>query len=91
VVLDCSSMPWIDFTGAESLAELDRAFADAGVELHLAAVRGPVADVLARLSASTHLIGRDRSHPDVAAAADALQKPDGTLTSAPAISRPGDR
>ncbi len=73
VVLDASSMPWIDFTGTESLAELDRGFAAAGVELHLAAVRGPVADVLGRARASTHLTEPDRSHPDVAAAVDALE------------------
>jgi SulP family sulfate permease len=91
VVLDSSSMPWIDFTGAESLAELDHAFADAGVELHLAAVRGPVADVLARARASTHLIGPDRSHPDVAAAVDTLQKRVDAAPATSAISRSGDR
>lgn len=74
VVLDASSMPWIDYTGTESLADLDRGFAEAGIELHLAAVRGPVADVLGRAGGSAHLIGSDRSHPDVASAVEALRE-----------------
>ncbi|MDN5861806.1 MAG: STAS domain-containing protein, partial [Pseudonocardia sp.] len=48
VILDASSLPWIDYTGTEVLAELDEALRAAGVALHLAAARGPVTDVLAR-------------------------------------------
>lgn len=72
VVLDASSMPWIDYTGTEALAELDRDLTDAGVTLHLASVRGPVADVLARSRTSGHLLAGGRAHPDVAAAVEAL-------------------
>jgi len=72
VVLDASSMPWVDYTGAEALVELDEAFAASGVELHLAAVRGPVADILRRLPASAHLVAPGRGHPDVLSAVGAL-------------------
>lgn len=71
VVLDASSTPWIDYTGTESLAELDRALGDTGVVLHLAAVRGPVTDVIARSGDGRHLL-RGRTHPDVPAAVGAL-------------------
>ncbi len=72
VILDASSTPWIDYTGTDSLTELDRALTDAGVTLHLAAVRGPVADVIARSGDSRHLLSGGRTHPDVAAAVSAL-------------------
>jgi len=54
VIVDCTGMTAIDFTGAETLADLDSELAQLGVELHLAAVRGPVRDVLER----TRLWGR---------------------------------
>lgn len=71
VVIDASSTPWLDYSGADTLAELDRAFADAGVTLHLAAVRGPVSDVLRRHPSGLN-ITRDRCHDDVASCIAAL-------------------
>jgi MFS superfamily sulfate permease-like transporter len=70
-VIDASSTPWLDYSGAEALAELDRAFADAGVTLHLAAVRGPVVDVLRRHPSGPTITG-DRCHADVASCVAAL-------------------
>ncbi len=75
VVLDASTIPWIDYSGTESLAELDRALAETGVTLHLAAVRGPVADVLARGGGAARLVAEGRVHVDVAAAVTALGLP----------------
>jgi len=54
VIIDCTGITAIDYTGAETLADLDSELAQLGVELHLAAVRGPVRDVLER----TRLWGR---------------------------------
>lgn len=72
VILDASSMPWVDYTGTEILAELDDALRAAGVTLHLAAARGPVTDVLARSADSAPLLAEGRVHVDVAAAVRAL-------------------
>ena len=72
VILDASSLPWVDYTGTEILAELDDALRAAGITLHLAAARGPVADVLARSADSTLLLTEGRVHADVPAAVRAL-------------------
>ncbi|GEL19056.1 SulP family inorganic anion transporter [Pseudonocardia asaccharolytica] len=72
VVLDASSTPWIDYTGSEAISELDGELREAGVQLHLAAVRGPVADVLARAGYLERLRAEGRVHSDVAAAVAAL-------------------
>ncbi len=91
VVLDASSLAWIDYTGTEVLAELDDALRAAGVALHLAATRGPVSDVLARSADSAALLTEGRMHADVAAAVRALDldpgsplRPDGPGTAGPA-------
>ena len=62
VILDASSLPWVDYTGTVVLAELDEVWRAAGVALHLAAVRGPVSDVLARSADSAHLLTGNRVH-----------------------------
>lgn len=92
VVLDSSSMPWVDYSGVDALAELDRAFVEAGVVLHLAAVRGPVLDVLRRHPAAAGLTTPDRCHPDVASAMAELGTPrrsDSSAGSEPAGSDDG--
>ncbi|MDZ7734223.1 MAG: sodium-independent anion transporter [Acidimicrobiia bacterium] len=48
VVLDASATTDIDASGAHALVELVADLEDAGVELHLAVVRGPVRDVIER-------------------------------------------
>ena len=85
VILDASSLAWIDYTGTEVLAELDEALRAAGVALHLAAARGPVSDVLSRSADSAHLLAEGRVHADVPAAVRALDlDPDSPLRPEPA-------
>ena len=66
IVLDASAITGIDASGVHALRELDRDLADAGVALHLATVRGPTRDALARGGVWDGLV--DRVHPSVAAA-----------------------
>lgn len=72
VVFDASAVSWIDYTGTETLAELDRTLGETGVELHVAALRGPPRDVLSRTGRGAWLSEHGRLHPDVASAVDAL-------------------
>lgn len=78
VILDAGSLPWIDHTGTEVLAELDEALRAAGVALHLAAARGPVTDVVARSADSAHLLAEGRVHADVPAAVRSLDRDPGS-------------
>lgn len=48
LVIDATAINAADFTGVEMLGELVRDLSDAGVELWLGGLRGPVRDVLAR-------------------------------------------
>jgi sulfate permease, SulP family len=48
IVLDASAITDVDSSGAHALAELDADLATAGIDLHLAVIRGPVRDVLRR-------------------------------------------
>ena len=48
VVIDCSAINTADFTGIEMLSTLRDELDAAGVALHLAALRGPVRDILRR-------------------------------------------
>ncbi|MFC5994168.1 SulP family inorganic anion transporter [Pseudonocardia hispaniensis] len=92
VVLDASSMPWVDFTGSEAIADLDEELREAGVRLHLAALRGPVTDVLARGGLIDRLRTEGRVHADVADAVAALGlDPDSPLRPGrdPWAARPG--
>ena len=70
VVLDASAVTDIDADGAHTLHELDRRLSDNDVALHLATVRGPVRDVLARSGDWQDLCRR--SHPDIPAALHAI-------------------
>lgn len=74
VVLDASAVTWVDYTGAETLAELDEQLQAAGVALHLATVRGPVRDVLARTRVWRRLVDDHRIHPDLEEAVAALAR-----------------
>jgi sulfate permease, SulP family len=75
IVLDCSAVTDLDTSGEHTLRELDRELGEAGVELHLTTVRGPVRDVLHRAGLWEE-IGTARVHPDVHTALDALAVPD---------------
>ena len=70
VVLDASATTDIDATGAHALHDLAGDLDAAGIALHLAVVRGPVRDVLARGGYWEELAGR--VHASVADACSAL-------------------
>ncbi|ABI56656.1 SulP family inorganic anion transporter [Alkalilimnicola ehrlichii MLHE-1] len=57
VVLICSAVNFIDASALESLEELAGQFADSGVTLHLAEVKGPVMDGLEQAGFTRHLRG----------------------------------
>ncbi|NAZ37006.1 SulP family inorganic anion transporter [Rubellimicrobium sp. CFH 75288] len=58
VVLLCSAVNEIDFSGLETLEEINRRLGLAGITLHLSEVKGPVMDRLRRSSLLDHLSGR---------------------------------
>lgn len=58
VVLICSAVNMIDASALESLEMIERDLDDAGVTLHLAEVKGPVMDRLARAGFLDRLSGR---------------------------------
>lgn len=70
VILDASATTDIDATGAHALHELASDLDSAGIALHLAVVRGPVRDVLARGGYWEEMAGR--VHPSVVAACSAV-------------------
>ena len=76
VVLDCSGITAIDYTGAETLSDLKRELEQARVELHLAAIRGPVQDVLERTRIWDELTDTGRVHIGVAEAVDTISEGD---------------
>jgi SulP family sulfate permease len=83
VVLDASAVTDVDFTGLELLGELGDQLHSAGVDLHIAEVRGPVHDVLVRAEWFRRLEDRGRVHPNVAHAVARLPvrlsgRPDGS-------------
>lgn len=83
VVFDASALSWIDYTGTETLAELDRTLGQTGVELHVAALRGPPRDILSRTRCGAWLTEQGRLHADVASAVSTLDlDPDSPLPAA---------
>lgn len=72
LVLDCSAVNTADYTGAETLHNLADELAAAGVELHLAALRGPVGDILGRTEAFARAVEAGRVHRTVPDAVDAI-------------------
>ena len=87
IVLDASAITSVDYTGAETLADLEEELQVAGVELHLATVRGPVRDVLGRTRVWRLLVDQYRVHHDVAEAVAALPLRDGSPLRAPRAGR----
>jgi SulP family sulfate permease len=65
LVIDASAINFIDFTGVETLGNLAEQLEAAGVEVHLAEIRGPVQDVLLRAPWFRDLEGAGRLHPSV--------------------------
>ena len=64
-VVDASAVNFIDFTGVETLGNLAEELQDAGVDMHLAEMRGPVHDVLERAAWFRALEAAGRVHPSV--------------------------
>lgn len=58
VVLLCSAINEIDFSGLETLQELNHRLKDAGIAFHLSEVKGPVMDRLARSPLLGELAGK---------------------------------
>jgi len=58
VVLMCPAINDIDASALESLQEINRRLADAGIRFHLSEVKGPVMDRLQRSDFLDHLTGR---------------------------------
>ena len=87
IVLDASAITSVDYTGAETLADLEEELQVAGVELHLATVRGPVRDVLGRTRVWRLLVDQHRVHHDVAEAVAALPLRDSSPLRAPRPAR----
>jgi sulfate permease, SulP family len=58
VVLQCSAINAIDASALESLEAIAHRLRDAGLQLHLSEVKGPVMDRLARTSFLAHLPGQ---------------------------------
>ncbi len=78
VVLDASAISQLDASGAQELEHVAGELAEAGVALHLATVRGPVRDVLARIGPSGHL-PEERRHATSEDAIAAVAGPDSPL------------
>jgi SulP family sulfate permease len=58
VVLQCSAINDIDASALESLEAIEARLREAGIQLHLSEVKGPVMDRLSRTPFLTHLGGR---------------------------------
>ena len=58
VVLMCSAVNDIDASALDTLTEINRRLADAGIAFHLSEVKGPVMDRLRRTDFPGHLTGR---------------------------------
>lgn len=72
LVLDCSAITTADFTGVEMLQNLCTDLGESGVVVHLAAVRGPVRDILERNACFRDTERAGRVHTTVAHAVDSL-------------------
>jgi SulP family sulfate permease len=72
LVIDASAVTDADYTGVEMLGELVDQLEASGVTLHLAALRGPVSDVLGRAAWFRDLCRAGRVHDTVVRAVEAL-------------------
>lgn len=73
LVLVMSAVNRVDTTALSMLANLDQTLQQAGVSLHLAEIKGPVADILQRTGLSQQFAGR--VHLSTQAAWQALSRP----------------
>jgi SulP family sulfate permease len=77
LIIDASAISDMDSSSIRSMRELEERLHARGIDLHLAAVRGPVQDVLAR--SGTWQESRATAHADVATAVRAVAGPDSAL------------
>lgn len=77
LVIDCTAINTADYTGVDMLGTLGEELASTGVEVHLAALRGPVSDILGRDEAYRALVEQGRVHRSVPEAVDAIDRPAG--------------
>jgi SulP family sulfate permease len=75
LVLDCSAINTADYTGVDTLATTCAQLAEAGVRIHLAALRGPVEDILTREAGFEAMRAGGQLHRTVAEAVDSLGAP----------------
>lgn len=72
LVIDCSAVNTADYTGMEMLVNLRDELREAGVEVHLATLRGPVRDIVDRTSFFPGERAEERIYATVADAVDAI-------------------
>ena len=77
VIIDASAISDMDSSSIRSMRELEERLDARGIDLHLAAVRGPVKDVLAR--SGTWQQSRATAHADVATAIGVVAGPGSPL------------
>lgn len=75
LVVDCSAINTCDYTGADMLHTLGEELDQAGVEVHLAALRGPVRDILQRTDFFRGTLATGRVHRTVPDAVESLTPP----------------
>jgi SulP family sulfate permease len=85
VIIDASAISDMDSSSVRSMRELEERLEARGIALHLAAIRGPVKDVLAR--SGTWAESRAIAHADVATAVQEVAGEDSPLR----LRDPGER
>jgi SulP family sulfate permease len=70
VIVDASAVSELDGSADHSLRDVIDHLEDAGIDVHLTTVRGPVRAVMSR-SGLLERLGRERIHPDIGTALDA--------------------
>lgn len=81
IVLSAAGLDAMDSTGLHALQEIVEELGEAGVDLQLALIRGPVRDALARAGHWEDL--RQRCHPDIHSALDAAGVAESSLLRTP--------
>ncbi len=72
LVIDCSAVNTADYTGVDGLGTVCDQLGEAGVAVHLAALRGPVEDILSRDAWFQRLRDAGRTHRTVPDAVDRI-------------------
>lgn len=70
IILDASAVSDLDGSADHSLSDVVDQFTDAGIDIHVATIRGPVREVMLRSGLLARL-GRENVHTDIESALDA--------------------